>query len=165
MLAIFLSALILFFILSPGILGKFPPKGNKFIVAIVHALVFSILFSLVLAVLKGNKLIEGFVSPPSQEQMFELKPCNTSVVSNLLTATCPVNGSETFTRTTLNLAACDPPGYKLKLDKEQNTQKNGYIYCERPIKDYSDPNDSRLYGRLIASGIPRREAGVDDDTD
>jgi hypothetical protein len=59
MLAIFLSALILFFILSPGILGKFPPKGNKFTVAIVHALVFSILFSLVFMVIKRSKLIEG----------------------------------------------------------------------------------------------------------
>jgi len=58
MLAIFLSALILFFILSPGILGKFPPKGNKFTVAIVHALVFSILYSLVIFLIRKNMIFK-----------------------------------------------------------------------------------------------------------
>ena len=58
MLAIFLSALILFFILSPGILGKFPPKGNKFTVAIVHALVFSILYSLVIFLIRKKMIFK-----------------------------------------------------------------------------------------------------------
>jgi hypothetical protein len=66
-LAIFLSALILFFILSPGILGKFPPKGNKFIVAIVHALVFSILFSLVMFLIRKNMIFkEGVENTPDR---------------------------------------------------------------------------------------------------
>ena len=51
-LAVFLSAFILFFILSPGVLLRLPPKGHKFTVAIVHAIVFSILFSLVLMVVQ-----------------------------------------------------------------------------------------------------------------
>ena len=34
---------ILFFLLTPGILLRLPSKGNKWIVAFVHALVFGIL--------------------------------------------------------------------------------------------------------------------------
>ena len=45
-LSIFLSAFILFFILSPGVLLRLPPKGDKFTVAFVHAIVFSILFGI-----------------------------------------------------------------------------------------------------------------------
>ena len=35
---------ILFFVLVPGILLSLPPKGNKFVVAGVHALVFALIF-------------------------------------------------------------------------------------------------------------------------
>ena len=59
MILVFLSALILFFFLSPGILGKFPPKGDKLTLAIVHALVFSILFSLCYYLISSIKLREG----------------------------------------------------------------------------------------------------------
>jgi hypothetical protein len=33
---------ILFFLLTPGILLSLPPKGGKYVVAIVHAIVFAI---------------------------------------------------------------------------------------------------------------------------
>jgi len=58
-LAVFLSAFILFFILSPGVLLRLPPKGHKFTVAIVHAIVFSVLFSLVLMVVQKVVVKEG----------------------------------------------------------------------------------------------------------
>jgi phosphotransferase system glucose/maltose/N-acetylglucosamine-specific IIC component len=35
---------ILFFILTPSILLRLPPKGSKYTVAAVHALVFAVLF-------------------------------------------------------------------------------------------------------------------------
>jgi len=38
-----LYSAILFFILTPSILLRLPPNGNKFIVAAVHALVFGII--------------------------------------------------------------------------------------------------------------------------
>jgi len=43
-LTVFISTFILFFILTPGIIGNIPAKGNKFTVAIVHAILFSIIF-------------------------------------------------------------------------------------------------------------------------
>ena len=35
---------LLFFILSPGVLLSLPPKGGKYLVAFVHALVFAVVF-------------------------------------------------------------------------------------------------------------------------
>ncbi len=37
---------VLFFVLTPGILLSLPPKGSKYVVAAVHALVFVIVWSL-----------------------------------------------------------------------------------------------------------------------
>ena len=54
----FLVALVLFFILTPGILGKILPKGNKFTVAIIHAFLFSILFTFILSIVRQN-IYEG----------------------------------------------------------------------------------------------------------
>ena len=35
---------VLFFLLTPGILLTIPPKGSKVVVALVHALVFTLIF-------------------------------------------------------------------------------------------------------------------------
>lgn len=43
-LIVSLYAALLFFILTPGILLSLPPKGTKFVVAGVHALVFALVF-------------------------------------------------------------------------------------------------------------------------
>ena len=43
-LIVSLYAAILFFILTPGILLSLPPKGGKYTVAAVHALVFALVF-------------------------------------------------------------------------------------------------------------------------
>ena len=42
----FLYTALLFFLLTPGILLSLPPKGKKMTVALVHALVFGIVFTL-----------------------------------------------------------------------------------------------------------------------
>ena len=42
----FLYTALLFFLLTPGILLTLPPKGKKMTVALVHALVFGIVFTL-----------------------------------------------------------------------------------------------------------------------
>jgi hypothetical protein len=39
----FLYVFVLFFLLTPGILLRLPPKGSPIIVAIVHAFVFTLL--------------------------------------------------------------------------------------------------------------------------
>jgi len=62
-LAVFLSAFILFFILSPGVLLRLPPKGDKVTTAVVHAIVFSILFSLLLYFISSIKIREGSSGP------------------------------------------------------------------------------------------------------
>lgn len=43
-LVVSIYAAILFFILTPAILIRLPPGGNKFTVAAVHAIVFAIIF-------------------------------------------------------------------------------------------------------------------------
>jgi hypothetical protein len=43
-LVVSLYAAVLFFLLTPAILLRLPPKGNKFTVAAVHALVFAVIF-------------------------------------------------------------------------------------------------------------------------
>jgi hypothetical protein len=63
-LAVFLSAFILFFILSPGVLLRLPPKGDKVTTAVVHAIVFSILFSLVLMFVQKVIVKEGYEGGP-----------------------------------------------------------------------------------------------------
>ena len=45
-LVMFLYTALLFFLLTPGILLTLPPKGKKMTVAVVHALVFGLVFSL-----------------------------------------------------------------------------------------------------------------------
>jgi hypothetical protein len=42
----FLYAALLFFILTPAILLRLPPNGSKYTVAIVHALVFALIWEL-----------------------------------------------------------------------------------------------------------------------
>ena len=37
----------LFYVLTPGILVSLPPKGGKMVVALTHAVVFAIVYSLV----------------------------------------------------------------------------------------------------------------------
>jgi hypothetical protein len=43
-LIITVIAVILFFVLSPSVLVRLPSKGDKYVVAVTHALVFGILF-------------------------------------------------------------------------------------------------------------------------
>jgi hypothetical protein len=42
----FLCTALLFFLLTPGILVTLPPKGKKITVAVVHAVLFGLLFAL-----------------------------------------------------------------------------------------------------------------------
>jgi len=53
-------AFFLFFILSPGILLRVPRKGGKLVVAAVHAIVFSVIYSIIHYFLLKSKIIEGF---------------------------------------------------------------------------------------------------------
>jgi hypothetical protein len=45
-IAMFVYAALLFFVLTPGILLRIPPNGNKRVVAAVHAIVFGLVWSL-----------------------------------------------------------------------------------------------------------------------
>lgn len=60
----FISALTLFFLVSPGILVSIPQKGSKFEKALVHALVFAVIFvilRIVVTKLIGPGYVEGLV--------------------------------------------------------------------------------------------------------
>ena len=45
-LVIFIFVAVLFFILTPGILLSLPPGGSKTVVALTHAIVFGLVFTL-----------------------------------------------------------------------------------------------------------------------
>jgi len=42
-----LFSALLFFFLTPGVLLRIPPTGNKYMVAFVHAIIFAIIWSLI----------------------------------------------------------------------------------------------------------------------
>ena len=72
-LCVYIFITLLFFILTPGILLTFPSKSSKKIVALVHALIFSIILSLSHKFLW--KVTEGFATPTS------MKYTNTTIPS------------------------------------------------------------------------------------
>ena len=67
---------VLFFVLTPGILVRLPPKGSKFAVAAVHAIVFAVAYTF-LHKMVWRTLYEGFqgtttttisVAPPMKKK-------------------------------------------------------------------------------------------------
>ena len=72
-LLVSLYAAILFFILVPGVLLRLPPKGGKFTVAAVHALVFGLIYHFThKLVWRAGVSLEGFealeVQAPGQNK-------------------------------------------------------------------------------------------------
>ena len=72
----FVLSFILFFILTPGILLRLPPKGNKYTVAVVHGIVLVLLLFLAGKYfsknLEGNKNREK--KPPNSEEQRPKEP-------------------------------------------------------------------------------------------
>ena len=57
----FIYIVFLFFVLTPAILVRLPPKANKWIVALVHGIVFAVIFSLTNHfVLSFSRKLEGY---------------------------------------------------------------------------------------------------------
>jgi hypothetical protein len=58
---IFVYMALLFFVLSPGILVTLPPKANKYKVAAVHGLIFTLIgaFTHIAVERLGGKVTEG----------------------------------------------------------------------------------------------------------
>jgi len=57
---ILVFAAILFFLLTPGVLLRLPKNGGKFTVALVHAVVFAVVFYFGSKLLKKFLRMEGF---------------------------------------------------------------------------------------------------------
>lgn len=56
----FISAFILFFVITPGIVVNIPAKGDKYVKAIVHALVFALIFVIVHMIVSNlSNYVEG----------------------------------------------------------------------------------------------------------
>ena len=69
----FITALILFFLVSPGILTSIPQKGSKLEKALVHALIFAVIFVVLQMTLK--KLlgyVEGLDEKVGSQELFEM---------------------------------------------------------------------------------------------
>ena len=64
-------AAILFFLLTPAILVRLPPKGGKFTVAAVHALVFALVFHFTHKIVWQLSMGMGMPSPVRKEGMTE----------------------------------------------------------------------------------------------
>lgn len=59
---------ILFFILTPSVLLRLPPKGSKYTVAAVHALVFAVLFYFTASyTMRFFGKMEGMTSKPTMK--------------------------------------------------------------------------------------------------
>jgi hypothetical protein len=60
---------LLFVALTPGILLSLPPKGSKMVVAITHAVVFAVVYSMTQkAVLRMSQVMQGFQNLPDEEE-------------------------------------------------------------------------------------------------
>jgi hypothetical protein len=58
-------AAVLFFVLSPNVLLRLPPKGDKFLVAAVHAVIFAlVLYFSHMVVLQGTESFKEGACPP-----------------------------------------------------------------------------------------------------
>ena len=63
-LIVSLYAAILFFVLVPGVLLSLPPKGSKYVIAAVHALVFGLIYHFThKLVWRLGVSLEGFEAP------------------------------------------------------------------------------------------------------
>lgn len=62
--AMLLFIVVLFVVLTPGILLTLPPKGSKLTVAIVHGIVFALAYNFLYKAV-WSILYEGFQSPPA----------------------------------------------------------------------------------------------------
>ena len=127
-LAIFFSAFFIFFLLSPGIFGKFPPKGDKFTVAIVHALVFSILFSFFYYLITTSK-IEGLELDPPSEPTIPEGPYKDWCKNIRL------DGSDLIAECTANKLTDnkDDNGDLIKKSVTNQYKIEGGIYCDKPV--------------------------------
>lgn len=67
-LLVSLYAALLFFLLTPAILVSLPPKGSKYIVAAVHALIFALIFHFThKLVWRMGVRMEGFTKKDNKE--------------------------------------------------------------------------------------------------
>jgi len=129
-LAIFLSAFFLFFLVSPGILGKFPTKGDKFMVAIFHAIVFSILFSFCYYLISSSK-IEGLEPEPTTVP--------TTVPTGPYQDWCTnirLEGSNLFADCTATESTIYEKNGEMMKDSKNITDTysmEGGAYCDKPI--------------------------------
>lgn len=67
-LHIFIFSVLLFFVLTPGVLLRLPPNGSKYLVAAVHALVFASVSTMSLKYYKENPIKESMRGPHSTGQ-------------------------------------------------------------------------------------------------
>jgi hypothetical protein len=69
--AVTFYAAILFFVLTPAILVRLPPKGGKFTVAAVHAVVFALIFHFTHKFVWQLSMGMGMPTPVRKEGMEE----------------------------------------------------------------------------------------------
>jgi len=77
--AVTFYAAILFFVLTPAVLVRLPPKGGKFTVAAVHAVVFALVFHFTHKMVWQLSMGMGMPRPVRKEGMYEGNENETSL--------------------------------------------------------------------------------------
>ena len=74
----FLFVAVLFFVLTPGVLVKLPPKSSPLVVAGTHAIVFALVFTLTHKIVWEWGIRNGYVQKKVSEGMATAKPTQKS---------------------------------------------------------------------------------------
>lgn len=75
-----LYLMVLFFILTPGVLLTLPSKGSVYLVALVHAIVFGIVYKLT------HKMVYQYFNEGFNDNTITSVPCNSN--SDCLSSNC-----------------------------------------------------------------------------
>jgi len=73
---------LLFFLLSPSILVTLPSKGNKYVVAFVHAIIFVFIFYITYNYIIRSNIIEGVASQSEIDNYTFSNGCNSDGPKN-----------------------------------------------------------------------------------
>ena len=87
MMLMILCSILLFFVLTPGILVKLPPKGSKYVIAFTHAILFAIIHHLCCRWMWHSNMVksEGFREGADAGALNNIKTwLNTNIIQTTL---------------------------------------------------------------------------------
>ena len=159
-------AVLLFFVLTPGILLRLPKKGSKFVVAGVHAIVFGVLLWLLGKFVMNS--FEGFeegaavglgnVVSPGQKRFNEITGNATKIQSSLTEELNKITGKEYVDLKNAYTKEYGDSLNDLKTDKKIKPtstveEVNKIASTHIPVKEYNKPFVNLEDGSLLSGDI------------